>query len=154
MLLIERVIGSRHDDAVADRLHRLEHRDAVDHLLVRSSEIQRRRFRATTVKGTQICVALPREQSLYDGAVLVLDDTQALVIQVATPVWLRLIPSDAAAALEVGYHAGNLHWRVKFDGPSLLVAQEGAREGYVARLKTMFDAGRVRLDDEELARGC
>ncbi len=141
MRLIERVIGGRHDDGLADALHRLEHRGAVDVLVLKAAETERRRFRATTGGGEEVMVALPRDQHLHDGAVLVLEPDRALVVRVATTRWMRVAARDAAAALELGYHAGNLHWRVRFEGDVLLVALEGPAEAYRARLRRLLDAG-------------
>lgn len=153
MRLIEHVLGSRRDEPIAERLHRLEHRGAIDSLVIKSAEMQRRRFRATTTGGEEVAIALPRDQCLHDGAVLVLDDAHALIVQVSTPRWLRFVPRDAAAAVELGYHAGNLHWRVKFDGPVLLVAQEGDADSYSARLRGLIDTGRIvmHVDGETAA---
>ena len=148
MRLIESIVGSRSDEVLAERLHRLDHRGALDHLAVKAAETERRRFRAVSERGVEVAVALPRDQTLHDGAVLVLEEDWALVVQVATPRWLRLVPRDTAAAVELGYAAGNLHWRVKFDGAVLLVAQEGPAEAYRARLRRMIDAGAVRVEGE------
>ena len=148
MRLIDRVIGGRLDEAIAERLHRLEHRGAVDTLVIESAAIERRRFRATTLRGAEVALALPRDQTLYDGAVLVLEPDDALVVRVTTPRWLRFVPRDAAAAVELGYSAGNLHWRVRFDGPALLVALEGAPEAYRARLQALIDAGKVVAEED------
>jgi urease accessory protein len=146
MRLIERVLGGSHDEALAEALHRLEHRDAVDTLTIKNAEIDRRRFRATTVRGEDIAVALPRDQTLHDGAVLVLEPDHALVVRVATPRWLRFVPRDAAAAVELGYNAGNLHWRVKFDGPVLMVAVEGPASAYQTRLHRLIESGAVTVE--------
>ncbi len=148
MRLIERVLGSRSDEALAERLHRLDHCGALDHLVIKTSEIERRRFRTLTERGEEIAIALPRNQCLHDGAVLVLDDHWALVVRVSTPRWLRFVPRDAAAAVELGYNAGNLHWRVKFDGSALLVALEGPAEAYRVRLQPMIEAGTVSVEGD------
>lgn len=145
--LIEHVLGSRLDEHWANRLHRLEHHGSIDHLEVRSAEIQRRRFRGRTAGGVDVALALPRDECLFDGAVLALEDDYALIVRVSQPRWLRWVPADTEAALELAYNAGNLHWRVKFDGPALLVAQEGSLESYKARLGRLLDEGRVVLQD-------
>ncbi len=146
MRLIERVIGGRHDHAIAAALHRLDRLDAVDVLTLKGAETERRRFRATTTLGEEVAIALPRDQMLYDGAVLVLEQDRALVVRVATTRWLRVVARDAAAALELGYQAGNLHWRVKFEGSVLLVALEGPDQAYRARLQRMLEAGAVMIE--------
>ena len=58
--------------------------------------------------------------------------------------WLELAPRDTTAALELGYFAGNLHWRVRFDGAHILIALEGPEADYLARLKPFLDDGRAR----------
>ncbi|MBL7406143.1 urease accessory protein UreE, partial [Escherichia coli] len=86
----------------------------VDVLVVSSADVARRRIRATTQSGEEIALALPRDEPLFDGAVLALDADRALIARVGAERWLRLVPASQAAALELGYHAGNLHWRVRF----------------------------------------
>lgn len=70
-----------------------------------------------------------------------------MVVRAAPTHWLRIIPRDAAAALELGYHAGNLHWRVRFDGSALLVAMDGPRAAYLARIARLVDEGHVTIAD-------
>lgn len=140
MRVIQRVLGSRSEAGLAERLHHLEHHGAVDILPVPSADMARRRLRAKTIAGEEIALALPRDQALFDGAVLVLDDHHA---RVGTERWLRLEPANAADALELGYHAGNLHWRVRFEGGALLVALEGPVEDYLVRLGALVTEGRV-----------
>ena len=132
MLRIEQVLGSRLDPALAERIHALEHQGAVDLLTVPIADVSRHRFRATTQGGTEVAIALPRDQRLFDGAVLVLEPDHAVVVRVAQERWLRLQPRAIADAIELGYHAGNLHWRVRFAGEALLVAMEAPMDDYLA----------------------
>jgi urease accessory protein len=143
MLRIEQVLGSRLDPALAERIHKLEHRGAVDLLTVAAADVARHRFRATTQGGTDVAIALPRDQRLFDGAVLVLQPDHALVVRVAQERWLRLQPRTIADAVELGYHAGNLHWRVRFAGDALLVATEAPIDDYLARLGELIRDRRV-----------
>lgn len=143
MLIIDRIIGSRAEPVLSERLHVLEHRGLVDALLVEPADIDRRRLRARTEAGAEIAVALPREQKLYDGAVLLLEPTRAIVVRVNAERWLRLTPRSVADAVELGYHAGNLHWRVRFDGVCLMVALEAPVEDYLVRLGTLISDHRV-----------
>jgi urease accessory protein len=55
----------------------------------------------------------------------------------------------------LGYHAGNLHWRVRFQGEVLFVALEGRPEDYTARLGEMISARRIGVSilDEEVRDG-
>ncbi len=143
MRVIDQIVGSRHDPEIAHRLHHLDHHHAVDVLAIDSGDMARRRLRATTRAGEEIAIALPRDEMLFDGAVLLLEPNRALVVRVGAESWLRLTPGDPASALELGYHAGNLHWRVRFDGAALLVALEGRTEDYLARLGDLIGSGRV-----------
>ena len=143
MRVIHRILGSRHDAAMAHRLHHLAHHGAVDVLVVSSTDVARRRIRATTLAGEEIALALPRDEPLFDGAVLVLDDRRALVARVGAERWLRLVPGSQAAALELGYHAGNLHWRVRFADGAILVALDGPPDDYLVRLGALVTDGQV-----------
>ena len=143
------IIGFASDPAVAERLHEIGHADRLEHLVLDSDDVHRRRFRARTDKGTDCLIALPLDQPLGDGAVLVLEEDWAIVVRLAEQHWLKLAPRDEAAALELGYLAGNLHWRVKFQDARLLVALEGPKQDYLARLGLFLDDGRaVEVSDD------
>jgi urease accessory protein len=143
MLRIEQVLGSRLDPAFAERIHELEHRGAVDLLTMPVADVSRHRFRATTESGADVAIALPRDQRLFDGAVLVLDHDRAVVVRVAQERWLRLQPHAIADAIELGYLAGNLHWRVRFAGEAMLVAMEAPMDDYLTRLGALIRDRRV-----------
>ena len=143
MMLIDRVLGSRVEPAMAERLHRLEHRGRVDILALPTDELSRRRFRAKSEGGEEVAIALPRDQKLFDGAVLLVDDERALIVRVDKERWLRLEPRSLADAVELGYQAGNLHWRVRFQGEALLVALEAPVDHYLARLGALLEGRRV-----------
>ncbi len=143
MLLIERVLGSRLDPALASALHDLDHHGQIDHLTLSASDLARRRFRAISTGGEEVAVALPRDQVLYDGAVLLLDTGRALVVRVDSQHWLRLQPRSIADAVELGYQAGNLHWRVRFQGEAMLVALEAQVDDYLVRLGALITDRRV-----------
>jgi urease accessory protein len=138
MLRIEQVLGSRLDPALAERIHRLEHHGAVDIMTLAVGDLSRHRLRATTQRGTEVAIALPRDQRLFDGAVLVLEPDHAVIVRVAQERWLRLQPRSIADAIELGYHAGNLHWRVRFAGEALLVAMEAPMDDYLARIDALI----------------
>lgn len=153
MRMIQQILGSRLDTGLADRLHHLEHHGAVDILRVDGTDMARRRLRAVTTGGEEIALALPRDQALFDGAVLLLEADRAIVVRVGAERWLRLEPSSPADALELGYHAGNLHWRVRFVDSALLVALEGPVESYLVRLGALVEDGRVRHAILDSGRG-
>jgi urease accessory protein len=143
MLLIEQVLGSRLAPEFSGRLHELEHRGAVDLFTVPAADVARRRLRATTRAGVDVAIALPRDQHLFDGAVLLMEEDRAIVVRVDEQRWLRLQPRAIADAIELGYHAGNLHWRVRFEGEALLVALEAPTDDYLARIATLVAERRV-----------
>lgn len=144
--MIDRVLGSRLDAGLAEPLHRLAHRGQVDTLILPASDLARRRFRATSRAGTEVTVALPRDQKLFDGAVLLLAPERALVVSVDAQRWLRLRPASVAEGVELGYHAGNLHWRVRFEGSALLVALEAPVDSYLDRLSSALGGRSVAHD--------
>ncbi len=152
MLRIDHVLGSRLEAAFSEEIHRLEHSGAVDVVNIPVADLARRRLLATTRGGEELAIALPRHQKLFDGAILLIDGERAIVVRAATERWMRLEPRSISDAVELGYHAGNLHWRVRFQGEVLFVALEGRPEDYTARLGEMISARRVAvsiLDEEE-----
>jgi urease accessory protein len=146
------VLGSRLEPELSEALHRLEHRGAIDIVQVPVADLARRRLLITTQGGEELAIALPRQEKLFDGAVLLLDDDRAIVVRAASERWLRLEPRSISDAVELGYHVGNLHWRVRFGGEVLLVALEGRPEDYTARLESLITSRRVGvtvLDEED-----
>jgi urease accessory protein len=152
---IGHVLGSRLDPAFHDRIHALEHHGAVDLVIIPQADLARRRLLRTTRKGVELAIALPREQRLFDGAILALDESRAIIVRAETERWLRLKPRSIADAIELGYQAGNLHWRVRFDGEVLLVPLEGRPEDYAARLEDLLSSGRIEMSivQEEAGAG-
>jgi urease accessory protein len=79
--------------------------------------------------------------------VLWLDDTRAVVVRVGEQRRLTPRPVDVAAGIELGYLAGNLHWRVRFDGGLLQAALGGPEDAYLARLRELRVHDRVSIVD-------
>jgi urease accessory protein len=148
MITITGILGTASDPSLADRLHHLEHDDRVEILVVGDEDTSRRRLRGKTDKGTAVAIALERSDELVDGAVLLLEETRAIVLRKAEQRWLRLTPRDADAALEAGYCAGNHHWKVRFEPGALLIATQGPAEHYVDRLEHLVEAGRIAWGTE------
>ncbi len=149
MLKLTTIVGLATDGDLHERLHDLAHRDAVETIRLERRDMLRHRLRAETDKGTVCAVALPRDRDLEDGAVLLLEDDRAIVVRAADERWLRLEPRDAAAALELGYHAGNMHWRVHFNAGTLAIALEGPEQVYLDRLDAYLTDGRARVVDRD-----
>lgn len=149
MLIIDRILGSKAEPALSEPLHVLEHKGLVDALLIEPADIDRRRLRAYTQAGIEIAVALPREKKLYDGAVLLLEPSRAIVVRVNVERWLRLTPRSVADAVELGYHAGNLHWRVRFQGECLMVALQAPVDDYLDRIGTLVSEHRIAVAIED-----
>lgn len=142
-LRIESIVGSAADPDIADRLHHLEHHGAVEYVALSPADMQRRRLRARTDRGSECAIVLPRSAALFNGAVLHLAPERAVVARLDEPPALALRPLDAAAALELGYLAGNMHWKVRFDGPVLKIALDGPEADYLARLRPLLERGCV-----------
>ena len=149
MLRIGHIIGSRLEPAYSEKLQRLELRNAVDELRLSPDHLDKRELTATTRGGQEVAIALPRHERLFDGAVLLLDDNSAVVVRAAGQRWLRLQPRSISDAIELGYHIGNLGWRVRFEGDVLFVAMQGRAENYVVRLGQLIWSRRVRISVED-----
>lgn len=143
MLKLENIVGAANEPAIADRLHYLGHHGKVEYLMLSEEDTQRHRLRASTDAGTECAVVLGRSEHLYNGAVLMLTDQRAVVVRMRETPWLTLAPRDAAAALELGYFAGNMHWAVRFEGAWLRIALQGPAERYLERLNPFLADGRV-----------
>jgi len=143
MLRLHGVVGYATDPRLHARLHALEHADKVELLFMAEADAGRRRVRLTTDKGTDCAVSVDRAEDLSDGAVLLIDAGRAIVLRIGAPKTWRLRGRDAGAAMQLGWHAGNLHWRVRFDADVLLVLLDGPLAEYRARLRPLLDAGLV-----------
>jgi urease accessory protein len=144
-LRVEAIVGWASDAAVTDRLHELDHRGAVETVLLSDDAARRHRLRAVTDRGRVVEIALDRDSRLGDGAILLLDEDRAVVVRLPAAEWLELVPADVDAALALGHLAGHLHWRVRFDGGRLAVALDGPEDDYRRRLAPLLDAGAVRI---------
>jgi urease accessory protein len=147
MLRLEGIVGRETDAGLAERLHDLEHRGRVEIVTLSGEDMLRRRLHVTTDRGTECAIVLARDRKLGDGAVLLLEEDRAIVARLEAQRLLTLAPRDIAAAIEIGYFAGNMHWPVRFEGPQLRIAMRGPAEDYLARLKPFLDDGRVRIVD-------
>jgi len=149
MITATRIVGHASDPAIAGRLHDLEHRGQLEILVIDRENALRHRLRGKTDKGSDIAIALDRTEALGHGAVLLLEDDRAIVVHLTEERWLRVVPRDADAALEVGYNAGNHHWRVRFVPGALLIAVQGPVDGYLARLAELTKDGRIEVASHE-----
>jgi len=143
MLRLHGIIGTSSDAAYAGLIHDLEHQDGIELLFVPPSDAGRKRFRLTTDRGTDCAVSLDRDEDLVDGAVLFLDPTRAIIARFGEQEIWRLKPTDQAAALKLGWNAGNLHWRVRFDGDVLQVLLDAPLHTYRARILPLLESGEV-----------
>ena len=141
---LTRVLGTAGDAEMGERLHALSHDGKVEYLTLGRADMSRRRLRAATDRGTECTIVLPRAERLANGAVLHLSPERAVVVRMAEEDWLEIEGADAAAALELGYLAGNMHWRVRFEGTTLKIALDGPESAYLARLAPLLEAGRAR----------
>ncbi|WP_428536068.1 urease accessory protein UreE [Rhodopila sp.] len=143
MLRLHGLVGNERDTALHERLHKLEHAGAVEHVFVDDSEVGRRRFRLDTDRGTDCAISLDRDQALVNGAVLLLEPSRAIIVRIGTTKVWRLRARNQDAALQLGWNAGNLHWRVRFETADLLVLLDGPVDDYRARIQPLLAAGLV-----------
>lgn len=147
MLKLDSPLGNATDPEIAERLHQLSHRGQVEFVTVGRADAARKRLHTRTDKGTELAIILDRSTSLANGMVLYLAADHAIVVRFDEPQWLALAPKDTAAALEIGYFCGNMHWKVRFVGEYLHVSMEGPREDYLQRIHHLVASGKVRVLD-------
>lgn len=143
--ILDKIIGFASEPAYSDAIHDLGHHDRIETLTISHDDVARHRFRLTTDKGTDCAIMLERDQYLSDGAILKLADERAIVVRLSERKWLSLDAPDKATALELGYFAGNLHWKVRFDDGLIHVALEGPVQTYLDRLDLLLQAGKVSI---------
>ena len=71
-----------------------------------------------------------------------------MLVRLDTPRWLGLRPRDTAAALEVGYAVGNMHWQVRFSDGVIWVRLDGDASVYRARIADLLSNGRANVVQE------
>jgi urease accessory protein len=144
MLKLLEVVGPVTDPVIAEKLHHLEHHGQVEYITLSEEDTQRRRLRVVTDAGNECALMLDRSAQLYDGAVMLLTDDRAVVVRTQEPDWLRIQARDTAAALEIGYFSGNMHWTVRFAGDVIEIAMQGEAASYLERLAPFLSDGRAR----------
>lgn len=147
MLRLHGILGGEKDPRYRDQLHHLEHHDGIELLFVPPSEAGRKRFRLLTDRGTDCAISIDRDQELTDGALLYIDPSRAIVARFGAQAVWRLRPANTAAALKLGWNAGNLHWRVRFEEDCIVILLDGPPADYRARIAHLMDDG----DIEDLA---
>jgi urease accessory protein len=145
MLVLNKIIGHSTDQSVAEQLHDVSHHGIVEHLVLSKDDVLRRRLRMKTDKGTECAIQLSRNEMLSNGAVLLLEDKKAIVVQMAKVEYLCLRPTSVAAALEVGYFCGNMHWKVDFEGDLLRIMLSGPKERYIERIFHFISDVKIEL---------
>jgi urease accessory protein len=143
------ILGNATHADFAEHLHDLEHKQQLDYVSLSSDDIQRRRLKVITSQNKSCGIALARDQSLYGGAILCLSQDYALVVRCIDVQWLRCVPVDTAAALELGYFAGNMHWAVRFNSAVLEIELKGPRADYIARLLPFVNSARISLLEDD-----
>ncbi len=149
MLQLNHILGNIGDSDFSKKIHDLSHEDSVERVHLSTSDSLRKRLRVTTDKGTDCAIVLNRKAQLSNGSILWLDTNRAIIVNLLETNWLRLVPVDMAVALELGYFAGNLHWRVRFAGSVLEVALDGSEKSYLDRLDPYFKSGKVKREIDE-----
>jgi urease accessory protein len=143
LLLVERVLGNRHDAAWATRLERV----TIDHLRLDQWQAQKNRFRKTTESGLEIAVSLDRASHLHDGDVLVWDEAAGRVVMASITLndvlVVRLagvlgeLPEILArTCFELGHALGNQHWPAVVKGTDVYVPLTVDRKVMASVMKT------------------
>ena len=145
MLRLDSIVGHASDPHIADKLHVLDHDDGVERIVLSESDTQRKRLRLSTNKGTDCAIILNRSEQLINGSVLLLNEERAVIVELDVTPWLIVEPDGIDSAIEIGFLAGHLHWRIRFDGPRLLLAIEQAEQNYRDRIAKHMDIKKIHF---------
>ncbi|MDR5700883.1 urease accessory protein UreE [Agromyces aerolatus] len=145
METISSSVGHESDEALAKELHRLDHDGLVERIYLGETLIGRRRFRATGDRGNEYGIILDVDPAQIEGRVLILEADRAVVLYQGEPDTLTLRATDIAGGVQLGWHAGHLHWRVRFDGEVMVVLLDGEREEYLARIAPFLESGQIAV---------
>jgi urease accessory protein len=143
MLRLHGIIGKETDPSYRAQLHRLEHHGGIELLFVPPDDAGRKRFRLATNRGTDCAVSLDRDEELMDGALLYIDRERAIIARFGEQAVWRLRPANEATAMKLGWNAGNLHWRVRFEGNCLVILLDGPLADYRARIVHLLNEGDI-----------
>ena len=143
MLTLETIVGLSTDPEMSTKLYLLDHEGRVEFISLDTEEIACRQLVVKTDHGTPCTIGLPRTQRLVDGAILFIDEKRAIVVRAEPARWLIFRATGAAAGLELGYCAGYMHWRVRFEGDCLYVVGELGSNRVLDRLHRILDRGDV-----------
>lgn len=133
-MVLSAVLGKTAEQPWHDRLHSAETAGELEVVRIARPDAPRRRMRLLTDKGRDVALALPRDMALDDGAVLHASDGLMIVARIDGGPRLRLVPSDAASGLRLGYYCGNLHWKADFRDGGIEIHMDAPEETYRARL--------------------
>ncbi len=128
MILIENILGNRHDADWSLRLQAL----TPDTLALDQWEAQKNRLRKKTAAGVEVAIALPRQNHLQNGDVLFFDEAtgQAIVAAITLKDVLvielegtAVLPAELVArtCFELGHALGNQHWPAVVKGTRVYV---------------------------------
>lgn len=145
MIVATEILGDFNNPALQSKIHAHEHAGTAEFITLPRADMARRRLRVSTDQHTEVAIALSRASQLFDGAVIYLDRDRSITVRVEPEQWLRVRPSDRRVALALGYFAGNLHWRARFEGEDLLVAVEGDERSYLDRLSHFLEDRRAKI---------
>ncbi len=145
MHTFSQIVGHHSDEAIHDRLHELDDAGRVVRLVVPAKELGRRRFKVTGSDGQEYGIALGRDTELRNGSVLSMDDERAFVVEALESETLTLRPTSLEGAIQLGWHAGHLHWRVRMQDDTMTVLLDAPRNDYLVRIASWLDRGAIEV---------
>lgn len=121
-------------------------------LRIPAKELGRRRLKVQDQHGKEYGIALPRNADLGDGTVLAIDQHRVVLVEAEESKELVLQAVSPEAGIRLGWVAGHLHWKVRFEGDRLAVLLEAPRSEYVKRLGESVGGGSIRIVDVDVDR--
>lgn len=149
VLKLTRVVGLASDKDLAEQLQILESRNRVSRLAISPNDLGRRRFRVTDQHGTEFRIALSRTEQLQNGSILHIDHDGAVMVDTTGQQRLAIRAATLSGAMQLGWAAGHLHWKVRMTDEELSVLLEGPREDYLKRIEALIQDASVEVVEDQ-----
>jgi urease accessory protein len=97
---------------------------AVDRVLLKFDERNRRRLRYVAIGGTEFVLDLPRATIMHDGDGLKLENGEVIAVEAAPEAVVEVTAPDHRTLLRLAWHIGNRHLPAQLEESRILIRED------------------------------